>query len=119
VKTVKTVLPLGTPSLLKAVEPPEAIRRLPPDDTWKHRSINRLVLPGLTYQCREMHAELTAVKVDDATPLPQANVPPLTPQFPFEEVIVKPDVDPLKVIVARVWVDQVPNVRIPPTVDPP
>jgi hypothetical protein len=93
VKTGKTVLPLGTPSLLNAVEPPEAIRRLPPDDT--------------------------AVKVVDATPPPHANVPPLTPQLPFEEVMVKPDVDPLKVIVARVWVDQVPNVRIPPIVDPP
>lgn len=49
-----------------------------------------------------MNRVLTAVKVVDATPLPHANVPPLTPQLPFEEVMVKPEVDPLKVMVARV-----------------
>lgn len=90
VKTVSTVEPLGTPELEKATDPPEAKRRLLPD--------------------------VTAVKVVAVTPLPQASVPPETPQLPLEDAMVKPEEVPDKVIVARVWVDHVPRVRRPPVV---
>jgi len=76
VNTVNTVDPLGTPSLLKAVDPPDANRRLLP--------------------------EVTAEKVVNETPLPHAKVPPLTPQFPLEEVMVKLEAVPEIVYVASV-----------------
>jgi len=89
---VNTVEPLGTPSLLNAVEPPEASSKVLPD--------------------------ATAEKLVSETPLPHANVPPLTPQLPFEEVMVKLEVDPERVYVARVCVDHVPRDKSPPTVEP-
>jgi len=49
------------------------------------------------------------------TPLPQANVPALTPQLPLDEVMVKLEVVPESVNVARVCVDQVPKDNNPPT----
>jgi len=52
------------------------------------------------------------------TPLPQANDPPLTPQFPLDEVMVKLEVVPESVNVARVCVDQVPRDNNPPTEEP-
>jgi len=93
VKTANTVEPLGVPSLLNAVEPPDARSKLLP--------------------------EATAENDVSDTPLPHANVPPLTPQLPLDEVMVKLDVVPESVYVARVWVDHVPRERSPPTVEPP
>lgn len=46
-------------------------------------------------------SELTAENVEE-TPLPQVKVPPLTPQDPFEDVMVNELVVPDRVIVARV-----------------
>lgn len=58
---------------------------------------------------------LTAVKEVAETPLPQVNFPPLTPQLPLDEVMVKLEVDPARVMVAKVCVDHVPRVNNPPT----
>jgi len=91
VNTLNTVDPLGDPSLDHAVAPPDANRSWLPLDT--------------------------AVKVVRETPLPHVNSPPLTPQLPFEEVMVKLSVVPDKCMVASVWVDHVPRVRIPPPED--
>lgn len=41
-----------------------------------------------------VYGKLTAEKDVNATPLPHENDPLLTPQFPFEEVIVKLELDP-------------------------
>lgn len=60
---------------------------------------------------------LTAEKVDE-TPLPQLNAPPLTPQLPLEEVIVKLEAVPEIVNVASVCVDHVPRDKSPPKLDP-
>lgn len=46
--------------------------------------------------------ELTAENFDAVTPLPQANTPPETPQGPLEDVMVKLEVVPERVMVARV-----------------
>jgi len=89
---VYTVAPLGVPSLVHAVEPPNASKTLLP--------------------------ERTAEKEVKETPLPQVKAPPETPQFPFEEVKVKLLVDPESVYVARVCVDHVPRDRSPPTSEP-
>lgn len=89
VNTGNTVCPLGTPSLENEVDPPDANRRLSP--------------------------EVTAENDVSDTPLPQLNVPPLTPQFPFEDVIVKLVNDPVSVNVANVCVDHVPRDSRPPT----
>lgn len=62
----------------------------------------------------EEASPLTAEKLVGFTPLPQLKLPPLTPQFPFDEVIVKLEAVPVKVKVARVWVDQVPKDSRPP-----
>jgi len=86
--TLKTVSPLGFPVLVNAMEPPEASNKLLPD--------------------------VTAVNDVALTSLPQVSRPSLTPQGPFVEVIVKLEVVPAKVIVARVWVDHVPSVNRPP-----
>lgn len=88
-KTGNTVVPLGIPSLVKEVDPPDARRRLLPD--------------------------VTAEKEVNETPLPQEKVPAETPQFPLEEVMVKLELVPEMVYVARVCVDQVPSERSPPT----
>jgi hypothetical protein len=40
---------------------------------------------------------LTAENDVSATPLPHANLPPLTPQLPFDEVIVKLLIVPVSV----------------------
>jgi len=74
--TGNTVEPLGVPSLEKVVEPPEARSKLPPEDT--------------------------AEKVVWETPLPHEKVEPLTPQLPFEEVMVKLEAVPEMVYVASV-----------------
>lgn len=87
-KTVKTVEPLGTSSLENAVEPPDARRRSLP--------------------------EVTAEKVVRATLFPHANVPLLTPQLPLDEVMVKLEVVPESVYLARVCVDQTPEDSNPP-----
>lgn len=91
-KTGNTVVPLGIPSLVNAVDPPDARRRLFPD--------------------------VIAEKEVNETPLPQEKVPPETPQFPLEEVMVKLELVPEMVYVARVCVDQVPSERSPPTSEP-
>ena len=52
------------------------------------------------------------------TPLPQENDPPLTPQLPPDEVMVKLEVVPESVNVARVCVDQVPRDNNPPMEEP-
>lgn len=90
-KTWNTVEPLGVPSLAKLVDPPDANSKEPPEDT--------------------------AENVDE-TPLPQLNAPPLTPQLPLEEVIVKLEAEPEIVNVASVCVDHVPRDKSPPKVDP-
>ena len=64
------------------------------------------------------YIKLTAEKLVRETPLPQASLPPLTPQLPFEEVMVKLLLVPEIVNVASVWVDQVPADRRPPTAEP-
>lgn len=60
----------------------------------------------------------TAENVVEVTLLPHANVPLLTPQLPFDEVMVKLELVPEMVYVANVCVDQVPAERRPPTVEP-
>lgn len=60
----------------------------------------------------------TAENVVLETPLPQENVPPLTPQSPLDDERVKLLEVPLKVYVASVCVDQVPADKRPPTVEP-
>jgi len=92
VNTENTVDPLGVPSLVNDVDPPDARSKLLP--------------------------EVTAENVVNVTPDPQENVPLLTPQFPLEDVIVKLELVPLIVNVASVCVDHVPAERRPPTVDP-
>ena len=57
-------------------------------------------------------------KEDEETLLPQLNAPLETPQFPFDDFIVKLLVLPDRVYVASVCVDQVPADNRPP-VDPP
>lgn len=52
------------------------------------------------------------------TLLPQEKTPDETPQLPFEEVMVKLEVEPDKVYVAKVWVDHVPADKSPPAVLP-
>jgi len=52
------------------------------------------------------------------TPLPHVSCPLLIPQLPLEDVIVKLEVVPDKLYVARVCVDQVAADRSPPMVDP-
>jgi len=64
-----------------------------------------------------INTPLTAENVDE-TPLPQLNAPPLTPQLPLEEVIVKLEAVPEIVKVASVCVDHVPRDKRPPTGDP-
>lgn len=73
---MKTVVPLGTPSLLKEDEPPDAKRMLLPD--------------------------VIVEKAVCETPLPHANVPLLIPQLPFEELTVKLELVPEVVNVASV-----------------
>jgi hypothetical protein len=51
-------------------------------------------------------------------PWPHASSPPETPQLPLDDVIVKLDADPLRVIVPGVWTDQVPKESKPPRVLP-
>jgi len=65
-----------------------------------------------------MDVQRTAEKPVRETPLPHANDPPLTPQLPLDEVMVKLEVVPESVNVARVCVDQVPRDINPPTEDP-
>lgn len=89
---VYTVVPLGVPSLVNAVDPPDARRRLFPDTTAENE-VNPI-------------------------PLPQAKTPLETPQFPFEDVMVKLELVPEIVYVARVWVDQVPAESNPPISEP-
>lgn len=106
VKTVSTVSPLGTALLENVVDPPKATSKSPPDETYdiyEQQAQRRII------------CTLTAVKVVGATPLPQVSLSPLTPQSPFEEVMVKLEVVPVSVIVANVCVDHVPRVRSPPT----
>jgi len=110
VKTSNTVDPLGLPSLEKAVELPEAKSKDPPDDC----------CGGLSHQFKFIIAglALTAEKVVDDTPLPHWNLPPLTPQLPLDDVMVKLLADPENVKVAKVCVDHVPRERSPPSTDP-
>lgn len=89
---MNTVDPLGDPSLLKVVPPLKDKRSSP--------------------------SERTVENVDEDTPLPHANTPLLTPQLPFDEVIVKLSAFPVVVKVARVCVDQVPKESNPPICDP-
>jgi len=91
VNTWNTVEPLGVPSLAKLVDPPDANSKEPPEDTTENV---------------------------DETPLPQLNAPPLTPQLPLEEVIVKLEAVPEIVNVASVCVDHVPRDKSPPKLDP-
>ena len=60
----------------------------------------------------------TAEKEEGVTPLPQLRAPLLIAQLPLEVDMVKLETVPEKVTVARVCVDQVPAVRIPPVVAP-
>lgn len=89
---MKTVDPLGAPSLEKSVDPLEASKRLLPEET--------------------------AENVLAVTPLPQVNDPPLTPQLPLEDVILKLELVPVIVYVANVCVDHVAAERRPPRVEP-
>jgi len=61
---------------------------------------------------------LTAENVVEETPLPHVKTPPLTPQLPLEDDIVKLEVVPDRVMVASVCVDQVPAVKRPPIEEP-
>lgn len=80
------MVPLGIPSLVKDVAPPDARSKLLPDVTY---SIPHEPMLDIT-----VYGKLTAEKDVNATPLPHENDPLLTPQFPFEEVIVKLELDP-------------------------
>lgn len=66
---------------------------------------------------KEPSEEIVENRVND-TPLPQLNFPPLTPQSPFDDVIVKLEADPDNVNVARVCVDHVPRDKRPPSLVP-
>jgi hypothetical protein len=58
----------------------------------------------------------TAVNVDGVVTLEeQAKTPEATWQGPLEVVTVKPSTVPTRRMEARVWVDQVPRLRMPPT----
>lgn len=63
-----------------------------------------------------MLVALTAENAVDETPLPQLSSPPLTPQLPFELVIVKLSFDPDRVNVASVCVETTP-LEISPPID--
>jgi hypothetical protein len=86
------VVPLGEPSLLKAVDPPNERRRVPPEEV--------------------------ALKAVAVIPLPQVRAPLEMAQLPLEVDIVKLLVVPEKLTVASVCVDHVPAVRSPPVVEP-
>lgn len=67
---------------------------------------------------KQMDVRRTAEKLVRETPLPHANDPPLTPQLPLDEVMVKLLVVPESENVARVCVDQVPRDNNPPMEEP-
>jgi hypothetical protein len=60
----------------------------------------------------------TAENEEAVTPLPQVRDPLLIAQLPLDVDMTKLEIVPEKVIVARVWVDQVPAVRMPPVNTP-
>jgi hypothetical protein len=110
VKTGKTVIPLGIPSLVKEVDPSDAKSKLLPDVTYS--PLRESIFISRSSQT------LTAEKGVNVTPLPHAYNPLLMPQLPLEETIVKLEFDPEIVKVARVCVDHVPRERRPPTAEP-
>lgn len=65
--------------------------------------------------CRK---ELAAEKEDEVMPLPQLNWLFETPQFPFDDFIVKLVILPERVYIARVCVDHVPADNKPPVKPP-
>lgn len=78
-------------SLVHAVEPPYANRSEEPDVTCQNSMMSEIILASSAI------SEHTAEKEDKETPLPQVNAPLTTPQFPFEDVIVKLLAEPEKV----------------------
>jgi hypothetical protein len=62
----------------------------------------------------KIHPIRTAENVEALTPLPHENFPADTPQLPFDDVRVKLELDPDRVYVANVCVDQVPAESRPP-----
>lgn len=66
-----------------------------------------------------MNRQLTVENEVKDTPLPHVKAPPLTPQLPLEDVMVKLLPVPESVNVASVCVDHVPAESRPPIDDPP
>jgi hypothetical protein len=109
VNTVSCAVPLGDASLENVVDPPDASKSDPPDET---------CMPSQFSTSRSCNRRrLTAEKVDD-TPLPHESVPPETPHEPLLDVIVKLDAVPLSVYVPGVCTDNVAPDSRPPSVVP-
>lgn len=95
---------------MKEVDPPDAKSKLLPDVTCSPLCESTLI--------SQSGQTLTAENDVNVTPVPHVNEPPLRPQLPLEEIMVKLELDPEILKVARVCVDHVPAERRPPTAEP-
>jgi hypothetical protein len=127
VNTLNTVDPLGDPSLDHAVEPPDANRSWLPLDTCGNLSTSpQSQNTARTYSSEGGQRNAASARQFTTTNSAVAcwtgwsvlQIQHTNKEcIPFEEVMVKLFVVPDKCMVASVWVDHVPRVRIPPPED--